>query len=53
MKVKMIFAVEDNRKTYKVGEIHDLDDELAKCLIREGRAEPAKSAPAAPAAPKE
>lgn len=53
MKIKFIFAVEtieNNQKTtYRVGETHDLDDEVAKKLIKEGKAEPAKvKAPGAP-----
>jgi hypothetical protein len=46
MRIKMLFAYEiiekGQKNTYRVGETHEFDEETAKSLIRDGRAEPAK-----------
>jgi len=47
MKIRMIFSTEkivDNQKTlYRAGETVDVDDDTAKLLIKEGRAEIARA----------
>ena len=52
MKVKMIFAHEIReggaKKTYRPGESHDLEDDTAKALIKEGKAEPHRGKADAP-----
>ncbi|MDR2697150.1 MAG: hypothetical protein LBB40_01595 [Holophagales bacterium] len=54
MKIRFIYSYEqrqDNQKTlYKANETHDLDDETAKKLIKEGIAEPFRKPETAPTA---
>jgi hypothetical protein len=49
MKMKFIFGTEATKNgqkiIYKAGDTYEIDDDHARKLINEGRAEPAKAAP--------